>query len=291
MTLADYAGGTDNSVVVTAAASKKLPFSSFLTGKATTVRATAQASFEEGGQYNACLISLRETGVGTAIGGSSVVKAQCGIAALSCDDPAVQIDGSATEETNSIAACGKIDADGLEDVSNEDVQGLEDIHADLEAPTDDTDREYKCTGKGKNKQASLLPGTYDSLVVKCTTRLSRGIFEVGSIVARQHELQSSANEAAMIVLASKLGPSVELSKMESIIRDSIDVKDEQITLGREFRCAMANGRVKEKGNCPPGGVITGYVVVSVTDTYAPTWTAFGIGKEINFSIDRTVQVS
>lgn len=178
ITLADYAGGDKNSVVVTATASKELPFSSFITGSAATIRATAQATFEEGGQYNACLISLIEEGTGTSIGGNSTVKAQCGIAALSCDDPAIKIDGSSTVETGSIAACGKIDAEGLEDVSNEDVRGLMDIYADLVPPTDDRARNYKCEGKGKNKQASLQPGTYNGLVVQCTTHLQGGIYVI-----------------------------------------------------------------------------------------------------------------
>ena len=188
VTLADFAGGDKNSVVVTATASKELPFSSFLTGKAVTVRATAQATFEEGQTFNACLISLTEEGTGTSIGGNATVKAQCGLAALSCDDDAVVIDGSATVETGSIAACGKIDADGLEDVSSEGVQGLQDAYADLTPPDNDTDREYKCTGKGSNKQASLQAGTYQGLVVKCTTRLASGVYVIDG-----GELDLSAN--------------------------------------------------------------------------------------------------
>lgn len=180
VTLADYAGGTDNSVIVTASATKELPFSSFITGGSTTVRAKAQATFEEGGQYNACIVSLRKTGIGTSIGGSATVKAQCGLAALSCDDPAIQIDGSADVEAGSIAACGKIDAEGLEDVSSEGIQGLSDIYADLVPPTNDTTREYVCSGKGKveNRLASLQPGTYSSIVVSCPTTLASGIYVI-----------------------------------------------------------------------------------------------------------------
>ena len=80
--IANFAGGTDNSVVVTATASRLLPFSSFLTGSAATVRATAQASFAEGLNYNACLISLADEGTGTTIGGNATVRAQWGLAAL-----------------------------------------------------------------------------------------------------------------------------------------------------------------------------------------------------------------
>ena len=129
-----------------------------------------------------------------------------------------------------------------------------------------------------------------AIVAPVLVVLALGIFEVGSVVARQHELQSSANEAAMIVLAANQGPKVELSEMKSIIRKSVDLADQEITLTREYRCALANGRVKDKGNCPTTGVVSSYVVITVNDTYTPTWTAFGVGKDINFKINRSVLV-
>ena len=189
--LAGFAGGTDNSVVVTATASKPLPFSSFLTGNAATIRATAQASFAEGGAFNACLVSLAEDGTGTSIGGNATVRAQCGLAALSCSGkvdpvtgepdgpPAIEIDGSATVDTQSIVACGAIDnPDENEDEVTENVSTLEDIYKDLDPPDNPTPRTYDCTGNGKNSQASLLPGTYQGLVVSCTTTLSGGIYVI-----------------------------------------------------------------------------------------------------------------
>ena len=177
--LADYAGGSGNSLLVQASASQQLPFTSFLTGEAATITATAQATYQEGGEYNACLIALSEDGGGFTIGGSATVKAQCGLAALSCDDDAIVVDGSATVETEVLVACGRIDVpEDLEDLAVEGAQGLTDAYADLEPPENDTERELVCTGKGNNKQASLLPGTYSSIVVKCTTVLSSGIYVV-----------------------------------------------------------------------------------------------------------------
>lgn len=177
--IANYASGTANSVVVTATASKLLPFSSFLTGTAATVRATAQASFAEGLNYNACLVSLTEEGTGTTIGGNATVRAQCGLAALSCDEDAIIIDGSASVSTDSIAACGTVSVpEDNEDVTAEGVRGLEDIYAELVPPTNDTPRTYQCSGRGRNAQASLQPGTYSSLVVSCTTVLASGIYVI-----------------------------------------------------------------------------------------------------------------
>ena len=34
-----------------------------------------------------------------------------------------------------------------------------------------------------------------------------------------------------------------------------------------------------------------YAKVTVTDTYTPLWTTFGIGSAVSFNIERTVQMS
>jgi Flp pilus assembly protein TadG len=78
ISIANYAAGLDNSVIVSATATKSLPFSSFLTGSAATIRATAQASFAPGGNYQACLIALAEDGTSLDIGGNATVSARCG---------------------------------------------------------------------------------------------------------------------------------------------------------------------------------------------------------------------
>lgn len=64
ISLADYAGGTDNSVAVSATATKELPFTGFITGKAATISAYAQASFEEGVTFTSCLIALDDDDTG-----------------------------------------------------------------------------------------------------------------------------------------------------------------------------------------------------------------------------------
>ena len=184
VTMADYAGGDNNSVVVTARASKQLPFSSFLTGAAVTVAVRAQASFQAGTNYGACLVALKKNGTGLDIGGNATVKAACGLAALSCDDDAVVIDGSATVETDSIATCGTASVPPEnEGVVAEKVTGLQDIYADLVPPTNTTKQTYKCssvgTGKNKTNQASLLPGTYTGgITAKCTTVFAPGVYVI-----------------------------------------------------------------------------------------------------------------
>jgi Flp pilus assembly protein TadG len=179
ISIANYAAGVNNSVIVSATATRSLPFSSFLTGSAATIRATAQASFAPGGNYQACLIALAENGTSLDIGGNATVSAKCGLAALSCSDDAVVIDASAIVDTDSIVTCGKATVpEENEGVVTEGATGLTDIYADLNPPADDRPRTYDCTGQGSNKQASLQGGTYTSIVVSCTTVLNPGIYVI-----------------------------------------------------------------------------------------------------------------
>lgn len=181
ISLADYAGGQDNSVLVTAEASKRLPFSSFLTGTAATVRVQAQASFKAGVAYGACLIALRKTGTGLEIGGNADVNAACGLAALSCDDNAVIIDGSAIVTTETIATCGTASVPPEnEDVVSENVKGLKDIYADLAVPDNPPlQPNYSCKQINKKSTLILNPGTYQNgIKVACTTVFNSGIYVI-----------------------------------------------------------------------------------------------------------------
>lgn len=139
VTLANYNGGNDNSVVVTASASKVLPFSNFLTGDAVNVTSYAQASFSEGESYTACLIAVDDDASGAiTIGGNASMTAACGMAALSTSDSAVIINGSPTVDPGWVVSAGGID-DWLATHTDADIHeytdGLVDPFAALNTPT------------------------------------------------------------------------------------------------------------------------------------------------------------
>jgi Flp pilus assembly protein TadG len=181
VSLADYSNGSDNSVVVTATATKTLPFSSFITGRGVTIQAYSQATFAAGGNYSACLIATGKTGTGLYVGGNATVSAHCGMAALSCSAGAVTIDGSATVVTDSIATCGTASVPAAnQSVVTENLPDgtLKDPYADLDPPTNDTPQSYSCVGHGQNAQASPVAGTYHGLTVKCTTNFGPGVYVI-----------------------------------------------------------------------------------------------------------------
>lgn len=142
----------ENSVVVTASATRELPFSSFLTGDATTVTVRSQAAFEKGTTYTSCLVAVDEDASGAiTIGGSAEFIAGCGIAALSDAADAIKVNGSPTIEAGWLIAAGGIDDwfdTNTTDKILENQEGLVDPFAALTPPTNDTPRTATCP-KGK----------------------------------------------------------------------------------------------------------------------------------------------
>lgn len=147
--LADYAGGTENSVVVTAEAVANLPFSSFVLGSSTTIRVRAQAIFEEVDEYTACLVALHKTKAKALwFNGGPTVDAACGVASFSNSGEAIRTNGSGgAQNISSVAAAGGI-SDGMGAFVNasqvENFDGLEDPYEGLTPPNNPTPRSVSC---------------------------------------------------------------------------------------------------------------------------------------------------
>ncbi|WP_374588122.1 pilus assembly protein TadG-related protein [Novosphingobium sp.] len=162
---------TENSVVVTADASKILPFSSFLTKEAATVSVYSQASFNEGERYTACLIATDEDDSGAiTIGGNAKLTAACGIAALSTSDSSIVINGNPTLDPGWVLSKGGID-DWLNEYTDAEIreylEGLTDPFADLTTPTPNPNpvQTYRCiaattTTTGDRRTKSDIIYTY-----------------------------------------------------------------------------------------------------------------------------------
>lgn len=175
--LENWATGTNNSVVVTASATKALPFSSFLTGSATTVRVSSQAAFEKGVTFTSCLIAVDDDASGAVtIGGSAQFIAGCGIAALSDAEEAISVDGSPTIDAGWLIAAGGIDQwfkDNTTDTIMENQTGLVDPFAELTPPDSPTPRTGVCP-KGKATTTSTSSIVADQVVTR--TQSTYGYF-------------------------------------------------------------------------------------------------------------------
>lgn len=166
VSLANFSGGTLNSVVVSARVVKELPFSSFLTGGATSVFASAQASFEEGATFTSCLIALDDDDTGAiTIGGNSILTASCGLAALSTDALSIKVNGNPQVDAGWIISAGGIDQwlkDNTDDIILENQSGLYDPFEDLSPPNpaeSQVNRTYSCAEEPTTKTADITTRT------------------------------------------------------------------------------------------------------------------------------------
>ena len=148
----------DNSVVVTFSATKRLPFSAFLTNKAVTVSARSQAVYQQGRSFTSCLIAVDpDTRGAIVIGGNAYVVAGCGAAALSTHEDSVIKNGGAVFEVGWIVSEGGIDDDFNDGQTEiwEHQTDLSDPFANLTPPNNPTPRTLTCQNGGTKYVAQV----------------------------------------------------------------------------------------------------------------------------------------
>ncbi|MDT8279340.1 MAG: TadE/TadG family type IV pilus assembly protein [Erythrobacter sp.] len=121
--------------------------------------------------------------------------------------------------------------------------------------------------------------------------MTLGIAETGTIVARQHELQSVANEAEIIILATNQGATTDVETIKQIVQESVNLSADDVTLTQLFRCNMDETLVANAALCDSDDIVSSYILVAISEDYSPTWTYMGVGSPITFSVERRVQVS
>lgn len=130
-----------------------------------------------------------------------------------------------------------------------------------------------------------------AIIAPLLALMALGTFEVGSLVSRQQELQSSASEAEAIILAAAgSSNSTPSSKIKEVIQASLGLSDDQVSLEQRFRCNAATTLTTDASTCDTDEPIYQYVLLTVTDTYTPVWTSFGVGSPFNYRVERTIQV-
>jgi hypothetical protein len=225
--LGSYSGGANNSVIVSATATKRLPFSGFLIDKPLFIRARAQATFAQGGNYQACLMALKKGEAGTfTINGSAIVNAKCGLGALSCEPESLTIDGSATVDTDSIVTCGTVSVpSSLDSKVTENASGMENPFEELPPPVPASETAKSFTCKDGATQY-ISPGRYvGGMDMKCTVVMGSGIYVIdGGVLDLTANKSHVTGTRVMFVLRNgatiKIGGSgnggyVSLSPMEA----------------------------------------------------------------------------
>ncbi len=147
--LADWDGGTQNSVVVTATITVDLPFSQLVLERPTTVSVRSQAIYETVPAYNPCILAVKPSGDKAVwFNGGPNVNAACGLGAVSDSDDAVTITGSSgTYDVGFVVTAGTV-LDRHDGFANSDVvenaEGVFDPFEDLVPPNNPNTQTLSC---------------------------------------------------------------------------------------------------------------------------------------------------
>jgi Flp pilus assembly protein TadG len=129
-----------------------------------------------------------------------------------------------------------------------------------------------------------------ALVAPVLAMMAVGIFEAGTIVQKQQELQSAANESEAIILAAAAGSGVTSTKLKELLVASTGLSASKISLAAKWRCNNSPTLVDSAASCSSGQRAYEFVQATFTSSYTPTWASFGLGGAFNYSVVRTIQV-
>jgi Flp pilus assembly protein TadG len=130
-----------------------------------------------------------------------------------------------------------------------------------------------------------------AIVAPVLALLGLGAFQVSQVVARQHELQTGADDAASMALAGWDSDTGDTSVIKEVLKRTLDLEDSQVTIVPKFRCNSDAAYVDARTDCASDAIVTTYLRIQLTDTYTPMWAEFGVSGPVNYSVARTVLVS
>lgn len=130
-----------------------------------------------------------------------------------------------------------------------------------------------------------------AFILPILATMTLGGLEVSSIVSRQAELQTSMAEAAAVVVARPPAEASDRATLEAIIEASAGLPADQVSMQLRYRCDTATTLESNASSCGTTAVVSEFIIITMTDTYTPAWTDFGIGGPVNFNITRRVQIS
>lgn len=130
-----------------------------------------------------------------------------------------------------------------------------------------------------------------AFVVPVLLVMCLGGLEASRIVSRNTELRTAVAEAGDIAIASPPDSESDIEAIRGIIQTSTGADEDNVTVEERFRCDNDEDLVDRETSCAVDTVISTFLEITITDTYVPVWTSFGIGGPVDLSISKTVQVS
>ena len=130
-----------------------------------------------------------------------------------------------------------------------------------------------------------------AIVMPVLVVISLGVFDTGRMFARQTFLQSAIGEATAIALAAGSGATTDVNQIKDVLVQSSKLPADQITVLKKYRCGDDPTLLDSSSTCTTGEEVSTYLQVTITDTYKPMWTEFGVGHDITYDVTRTSQVA
>lgn len=138
---------------------------------------------------------------------------------------------------------------------------------------------------GESQGAMLIE---TAIVAPVLILLALGAFQISSLVARQTELQNAAAEAAAIALAAAPDTPAKRTTVEQVIETSSGLDPAQVAVSPAYRCDRQPDYYDNAAACASARVVSSFVKITLTDTYTPIWTRFGVGNPIEYNVIRYV---
>lgn len=119
--------------------------------------------------------------------------------------------------------------------------------------------------------------------------LCYGGYEVSAMVARQSELQATAELATEIATASKPENEAQLFQLQTILEEEGKLDEGQVAVKFQYRCGTEAMQDIEPA-CSEDSLAS-FVHIDLSDQYTPLWTQWGVGEGFDYNVERTVQIS
>lgn len=128
-----------------------------------------------------------------------------------------------------------------------------------------------------------------ALIAPVLLSMSVGSYEASRLIARQVELQIASAEASSVALASEPTSPTRRATLKSILQTSTGLDQDHVMVDAAYRCGSATQYATDATGCG-GALVSSYIKVTLTDSYTPVWTQFGIGSTVPLNVTRYIMI-
>lgn len=139
----------------------------------------------------------------------------------------------------------------------------------------------------RNSDGSAVVETV--LVAPILMAMSVGSYEMSRIIARQSELQAASDEVSYVALATEPTSATRRATLKTIIQTSTGLPAEKVIIDAAYRCGSATNYVTAAAGCGTSRV-SSFAKITLTDSYSPVWTQYGLGSTFTFSVTRYIMI-